>query len=156
MWGFRSERLPGDRGLRFAADFGPRPASFAEVVRAWQDDATFRAHTPETIGLEELGNQGWDPVCFATVEGFLYYMPAFARLVLEGCEEGRTSQGLPYNLWYLPQFLFHLREERIAAFDEPQRQTVLALLRHVLEEMPDDVEEWAEANRLLELIERMA
>src|SRR5262249_12420764 len=43
MWGFRSEELPGSRGLRFATDLDGRPATFWDVLRAWQSDATFRS-----------------------------------------------------------------------------------------------------------------
>jgi hypothetical protein len=43
MWRFRSEELPGRRGLRFAVDFGEQPAPFANVLRGWQDDAAFRS-----------------------------------------------------------------------------------------------------------------
>jgi hypothetical protein len=43
MWGFRSEELPGSHGLRFAADRDGQPATFWDVLRAWQGDATFRS-----------------------------------------------------------------------------------------------------------------
>jgi hypothetical protein len=42
MWTIRSEELSGGRGLRFALDLEARPATFADVLRAWQDDADFR------------------------------------------------------------------------------------------------------------------
>jgi hypothetical protein len=43
MWSFRSEPLQGIRGQRFFADLDAQPASFAEILRAWQDDAAFRS-----------------------------------------------------------------------------------------------------------------
>ncbi len=43
MWSFRNEPLRGIRGLRFAVDFNAQPASFADAVRAWQDDTAFRS-----------------------------------------------------------------------------------------------------------------
>jgi hypothetical protein len=43
MWSSRSESLDGGRGLRFALDLGPNPATVADVLRGWQADATFRA-----------------------------------------------------------------------------------------------------------------
>ena len=43
MWSFRSELLRGIRGQRFFAELDARPASFAEILRAWQDDAAFRS-----------------------------------------------------------------------------------------------------------------
>jgi hypothetical protein len=54
MWSFQSEGLPGKRGIRFAVDFDAHPASFADILRAWQHDAqladapysAFRWETP--------------------------------------------------------------------------------------------------------------
>ena len=43
MWTSRTEELRDSRGLRFAIDCNSVPATFAEVVRAWQSDAGFRA-----------------------------------------------------------------------------------------------------------------
>jgi hypothetical protein len=43
MWSFRSEELPGSHGLRFAADLDGQPATFRDVLQAWQSDATFRS-----------------------------------------------------------------------------------------------------------------
>jgi hypothetical protein len=46
----------------------------------------------------ELGNPGWDPVCFCSNNGKKYYMPAFIRLSLETMREE----------FYFGQLLFHL------------------------------------------------
>lgn len=43
MWSFRSEELPGNNGLHFAVDLDARPAAFADVLGAWQDDTEFRS-----------------------------------------------------------------------------------------------------------------
>ena len=43
MWSFQSEGLPGKRGMRFAVNFDAHPASFADILRAWQHDAEFRS-----------------------------------------------------------------------------------------------------------------
>ncbi len=53
------------------------------------------AHNPETIGLKELENPGWDPMCFANQQAFAYYLPAMIRLAFED----------PY---YMDQVVFHL------------------------------------------------
>ena len=42
MWTARREELADGRGLHFAIDLESHPATFAEVVRGWQDDAGFR------------------------------------------------------------------------------------------------------------------
>lgn len=43
MWSFRNEQLPGKRGRHFTVDLDAQPASFTDVLRAWQDDAGFRS-----------------------------------------------------------------------------------------------------------------
>ena len=43
MWGARSEELQNNRGLRFALELYRRPATFADVLTAWQADAAFRS-----------------------------------------------------------------------------------------------------------------
>jgi len=42
-WAMQSEQLAGCRGLRFVVRLGPRQATYAEVLRGWQDDAQFRS-----------------------------------------------------------------------------------------------------------------
>ena len=43
MWTSRSEELTNGRGLRFFVEFDAKPATFKDVLRGWQDDATFRS-----------------------------------------------------------------------------------------------------------------
>jgi hypothetical protein len=43
MWSTRSEALAGVRGLQYAVDLVSRPASFADVLRGWREDAGFRS-----------------------------------------------------------------------------------------------------------------
>lgn len=43
MWSFRSEELPGQRGMRFSVNLDSQPASFADVLPAWSDDPGFRS-----------------------------------------------------------------------------------------------------------------
>lgn len=43
MWTSRSEELADRRGLRLAIELGSRPASVADVLRAWQTDVDFRS-----------------------------------------------------------------------------------------------------------------
>jgi hypothetical protein len=137
----------------------PRPEHFTDYrhcEECAEHDETFRSHTPQSIGFDELGNMGWDPVCFVSVEGYRYSMPAFARLVLNGGEDRETPDGLPYCQSYLDQFLFHLSDERIESFDEAQRNAVLSLLLFVADEMPEEVDRTPDDERLLEAIERLS
>ncbi|HZZ70905.1 MAG TPA: hypothetical protein VFE24_01555 [Pirellulales bacterium] len=43
MWASQSEELAGRRGLRFRITIDSRPATYADVIRAWQDDCGFRS-----------------------------------------------------------------------------------------------------------------
>jgi hypothetical protein len=43
MWTVRSEELPGACGLRFNIAHDSQPASFSQVIHAWQNDAGFRS-----------------------------------------------------------------------------------------------------------------
>jgi hypothetical protein len=43
MWTAQSEELPSGRGLRLAIALNSRPASFVEVIQAWQNDGGFRS-----------------------------------------------------------------------------------------------------------------
>ncbi len=75
-----------DKAQRLFGDI-PRPEFFTHHTHCCEcadHNDTLSAHTPQDIGLNELGNIAWDPICFATEEAFLYYFPALARLTLKG------------------------------------------------------------------------
>lgn len=94
-----------------------------------EHDETLRSHDIDNIGLEELGHPGWDPICFITIEGYLYYMPALARLALGTGEK-----------YYLDQFLFHLNPDRIAAFTPDQKEAVRRLLEYIRDTRRQEIE----------------
>ena len=77
----------------------PRPREFVWGTCCCEEcrehNQTLAAHTPASISLQELGNPGWDPLCFANEEAFIYFLPAMVRLMFED----------PY---YIDQVLFHL------------------------------------------------
>jgi hypothetical protein len=98
----------------------PRPQEFiwgtccCEECR--EHNQTLADHTPATITLQELGNPGWDPMCFANEEAFLYYLPAMMRLMFED----------PY---YIDQVLFHLNcSTRPGPITGPQAEAVVKAL----------------------------
>jgi len=66
-----------------------------------EHDQTLINSTIDGIGLEELGNPGWDPICFCSPDGKKYFMPSFVRLSLE------TIDGD----FYFSQLLFHLESD---------------------------------------------
>jgi hypothetical protein len=77
----------------------PRPQEFiwgtCRCDECLEHNRTLADHTPATITLQELGNPGWDPMCFANEQAFVYYLPAMMRLMFKD----------PY---YIDQVLFHL------------------------------------------------
>jgi hypothetical protein len=122
----------------------PRPEQFTDcrhrADRA-EHEETLRAHTPDTISLEQVGNPGWDPICFVTIEGFKYFMPGLARLAL--------ARG------YIAEFLFQLNDDRIAGFTIEQRHATRHLLEFIRDEMPDEVERWMAEEELKNRIEAL-
>ena len=59
-----------------------------------EHDEVLRAHDRDTIGIEQLGNPGWDPMCLCTVEGFQYYFPALVRLCLDRNPDALLSRSI--------------------------------------------------------------
>ena len=58
MWSTRCEQLDGGDTLRLAVDRDGRPATFAEVLTAWQEDAAFRSLFNGTLADSPLGQAG--------------------------------------------------------------------------------------------------
>ena len=95
-----------------------------------EHDETLGSHDIDSIGINELGNPGWDPICFCNAEGFLYYMPALIRLTLDSMEKPEE--------FYLDQLLFHLigdgkDNRRVSACNAEQRQFVARFLEYLTE-----------------------
>ncbi len=69
MWTARSELLGDARGLRFAVAFDARPATFAEVLHAWQGDAAFRSQFNALLADSPYHAFRWEtpPVTTGTV-----------------------------------------------------------------------------------------
>jgi hypothetical protein len=95
-----------------------------------EHDELLCSHDICSLRIEDVGNPGWDPICFTSPKGFAYYLPALARLAL-------TEPVQPYG-WYGVQLLFHLcsdgrRNERVLACTPGQRRAVVEFLRHLIE-----------------------
>jgi hypothetical protein len=129
----------------------PRPEHFTDYrhcCECAEHDETLRSHTPDTIGLGELGSPAWDPICFATDEAFQYYFPALAKLALKG--NGDT--------YYFDQFLFHIimdgpRNRRWKVFNYEQRKVVVQVLESLLEQKTEEIERNHDADKILEALE---
>jgi hypothetical protein len=82
----------------FKAEKPEHFTDFTHCEECEEHDQTLLNATILTIGLEELGNPGWDPICFCNEIGKMYLTPAFVRLSLETVN----------SEFYFGQFLFHL------------------------------------------------
>ena len=127
-----------------------RPEHFTDYTHCCEcaeHDDTLRAHTPDTITREALGHAGWDPMTFATDTAFRYYLPALIRMAL-------TRQG---NDYYIDQFLSQVirdgpRNSRWLACTRDERAVVLEALHTLLEERAEEVDNWLDADRLMQAI----
>src|SRR3712207_1738759 len=84
----------------------PKPAHFGKYrhcCECAEHDETLSGSDVDSIGLEQLGNPGWDPLCFSSAEGLIYYMPALIRLTLDTIDDPQQV--------YLDQLLFHLIQD---------------------------------------------
>ena len=117
--------------IREAFASAARPERFTDrehCCECAEHDDLLRARDLDSLKVEDVGNAGWDPICFATDEAFWYFFPALSRLALE---EPTTEWG-----WYFEPLLFHLTYEsssnrRLRAATERQRAAAVLLLRHV-------------------------
>lgn len=108
----------------------PRPERFTDAdhcCECAEHDRTLRAHTPESLAIEDVGHPGWDPVSFATESAYLYLFPGLARLAL-------TGRGDEH---YLDQFAFQL-SHRVHLFEDEEREIVLTLVWRLIERFQDD------------------
>ncbi len=130
---------------------GPRPEHFTNYQHCEEcaeHDQTLRDHDLHSLTMEQLGNPGWDPVCFCTVEAKLYLMPALVRLTLE------TIEGEAY----IDQFLFHLAwdgedNELVKHCSSEQREFICRLLSFLLENYTEQVDQGFCGDELLSVYE---
>ena len=110
-----------------------RPDHFTDYVHCEEcaeHDEVLRSRDVDTLQIEDVGNPGWDPICFTSPEGFAYYLPALTRLALA---EPDYAHG-----WYGTQLLWHLlhdgrKNRRLLACKSEQRRVIVQFLRHLVE-----------------------
>ena len=107
----------------------PRPQHFTNYTHCCEcaeHDESLRSCDIHSIGLNELGSPSWDPLCFCTAEGLLYYTPALIRLSLETAE----------TEFYFSQFLFHLdyegAENRLLKACSPEQRKLIGEFVHYM------------------------
>lgn len=119
----------------------PRPEQFTDrnhCCECADHDDLLRSRDLDSLTVADVGNPGWDPICFVTDYAFFYYLPALARLALDPPDEKQD--------WYLPQLLFHLTYEgaanrRLLTASHRYKQAVLLLLGHVRDTRADLVQQ---------------
>jgi hypothetical protein len=60
MWATRTEQLDGGRGLRLAIGHEERPATFAEVLRGWREDAALRSRFNDILAEAPFAAFRWE------------------------------------------------------------------------------------------------
>jgi len=126
-----------------------RPEHFTDFTHCEEcaeHDALLRMRNRDNLRIEDVGNPGWDPVCFCSAEGIAYYFPTLVRLALA---EPSTEFG-----WYAEQLLFHLysgfTENRFFQYcGVTQRRAVAGLLAHIIEANSSHIDSSASADDFL-------
>ena len=117
----------------------PKPANFVNYQHCCEcaeHEQTLSTSDVDTIDLEQLGNPGWDPLCFSSAEGLMYYMPALIRLTLDTMDKQA----------FIDQMLFHLIQDGIdnrlvSACSKEQREFMAAFLQYLVENYSSRIEE---------------
>jgi hypothetical protein len=114
-------------------------------------DDVLRSRDVATLTIKDVGNAGWDPLCETSAEGFAYFFPALARLVLAEPIE-------PFG-WYGPQLFFHLTHDGqcdrfISHFSLRQKNAVVTLLSHIGETRQNLVADYMYVDELRVAIDR--
>ncbi|MBT8769066.1 hypothetical protein [Metapseudomonas boanensis] len=118
----------------------PRPVHFTDYrhcCECAEHDELLRSRDRSTLQHTDVGNAGWDPICFCSPEGIAYFMPALVRFAL--------AQPNDQLDWYGWQLLFHLYQGGayntfLNACSAPQRQAIAALLAHLIDTRADLLE----------------
>lgn len=119
----------------------PKPAHFSDYrhcCECAEHDQTLLTFDVDSIGLAELGNPGWDPLCFSSAEGLIYYLPALIRLTLDTMDNPQET--------YLDQMLFHLiydgpGNRLFSACSKEQREFVAEFLEYLMEKYCSPIDE---------------
>lgn len=124
--------------------------NYKHCVECAEHDELLRARDIDTLRIEDVGNVCSDPICFITVEGFLYYLPALARLALD--------QPVDDNDWYASSLLFHLcgdgpNNRKVQACTPEQRRVIWDFLNHLVETRSALADHSYSADHLLEALE---
>ena len=127
----------------------PKPEHFSNYrhcCECAEHDETLLACDVDSISLQQLGNPGWDPLCFASPEGFLYYLPVLIRITLD-------TMAKPHER-YLDQLLFHLirdgkDHDLVRACSPEQRAFIAGFLEYLMETYSAELDECTYSDDML-------
>jgi len=127
----------------------PKPEHFTNYrhcCECAEHDATLLACDVDSISLQQLGNPGWDPLCFVSPEGFLFYLPALIRITLHTMAKPQER--------YLDQFLFHLirdgkDHDLVRACSPEQRAFIAGFLEYLIDQYAAEIDECTYADDIL-------
>jgi hypothetical protein len=126
----------------------PRPRQFirgtCSCCECLEHEAEMQSFARDDLPLDQVNNPGWDPICFASNEAFLYLMPGLAGLVLDHTDD------------YVDQFLFHIEQpERLAAFTPVHARTLLHVLDFLLLHQAEALERSLVADEIRRIREQL-
>ena len=118
-----------------------------EYDEATEHDRLLVSRTRETLSIDDVGNPGWDPLCFSSAQGIAYFMPALARFALAEA-----------TACYAPQLLFHVyhgfKDNKLWLFcDRAQKEAIAGLLNHLIMTRAALIEDWGMADEVFRAYE---
>lgn len=131
----------------------PKPEHFTNYTHCEEcaeHDELLRNRDRETLVIDDVGNPGWDPICFSSPEGMAFYMPCLARLAL--------TEPMHEHDWYGEQLLFHLysgaANNRLYEYcNAEQRAAVALLIGAMIETHSADIESFSSEDEFLRAYE---
>jgi len=130
----------------FPEDLKPRHfTDFEHCDECREHDETLRTHSRESITYAELGNPGYDPMCFVDEHGMKYYFPAMIRLALRST----------IKEYYVDHFLLHISYNRSCIrFSRVQCSLVIRVLKLLKIRFADEIELLGHSDEMRKCLER--
>jgi len=130
----------------FATDKPEHFTNYAHCEECAEHDQTLKEADIDHIGLDELGNPGWDPLCFCSAEGKKYYMPALIRLSIETINDQ----------FYFGELLFHLEgdgenNKLFLSCTKEQRLMIASFIDHMIAQYPDEIDAYGYTDEALKV-----
>ncbi|MDR6513038.1 hypothetical protein J2792_003926 [Novosphingobium capsulatum] len=131
-----------------------RPVHFTDVghcCECLEHDKELKARPRMALRRADLGHAGWDPVCFTSVQGVAYLMPALARYTM-------APDFWPDREWYAVQMVSHLTfdgpdNRLVHSFDVEQKEAIAALIAWCIAHRAEDLAHYGDVDAWLSAAE---